>query len=150
PKPCGTPQLARFHRSQRRNHDLQLAMRSEERPRPAGTEYAGGLNRSANRSLPMERRTFLTSILAAAAQELHAENDPRWGGPVLDTHLHLRADADACFTHMQGCGVTHAVLLTPAADQDRAKGEMERRAGHFVRSVRTDPSLPDSTKILRD
>jgi uncharacterized protein len=98
----------------------------------------------------MERRTFLTSILAAAAQQLHAENDSLWGGPVLDTHLHLRADADACFTHMQGCGVTHAVLLTPAADQDRAKGEMERRAGHFVRSVRTDPSLPDAAKILRD
>src|SRR5215471_112662 len=100
----------------------------------------------------MQRRTFLTSILAASASapRLQAQQDTPWGGPVLDTHLHLRADADACFTHMQGCGVTHAVLLTPAADQDRAKGEMERRAGHFVRSVRTDPSLTDASKTLRD
>ena len=74
---------------------------------------------------------------------------PDWGWPVLDTHLHLRRDADACFTHMQGCGVTHAVLLTPASDQDRAKQEMERHPGHFARSVRTDPTLPDADKVLR-
>jgi uncharacterized protein len=100
----------------------------------------------------MQRRTFLTSILAASASapRLRAQHDTPWGGPVLDTHLHLRADADACFTHMQGCGVTHAVLLTPAADQERAKAEMERRPGHFVRSVRTDPSLPDAAKVFRD
>jgi predicted TIM-barrel fold metal-dependent hydrolase len=99
----------------------------------------------------MQRRTFLKSILpAATAQHLAAQTDLPWGGPVLDTHLHLRANADACFTHMQGCGVTSAVLLTPATDQDRAKAEMERRPGHFVRSVRTDPSQADADKVLRD
>ena len=100
----------------------------------------------------MQRRTFLKSILpaAAAAQHLAAQTDQPWGGPVLDTHLHLRANADACFTHMQGCGVTHAVLLTRAPDQDRAKAEMERRPGHFARSVATDPSQADADKVLRD
>ncbi len=99
----------------------------------------------------MRRRTFLKSILpAAAAQHLAAQTDRPWGGPVLDTHLHLRADADACFTHMQGCGATNAVLLTRAADQERAKAEMERRPGHFVRSVSTDPSQADADKVLRD
>ncbi len=99
----------------------------------------------------MRRRTFLQSILpaAAAVQGLKAEGEVSWGGPVLDTHLHLRSDADACFTHMRGCGVTNAVLLTGAGDQDRAKAEMERRPGHFVRSVRTDPSAADADKILR-
>jgi hypothetical protein len=51
---------------------------------------------------------------------------------------------------MQGCGVTQAVLLTPAADQQRAKAEMEKRPGCFVRSVRTDPIQPDAGKVLRD
>jgi predicted TIM-barrel fold metal-dependent hydrolase len=98
----------------------------------------------------MQRRSFLTSILgAAAASRLSAQSESSWGGPVLDTHLHLRANADACYTHMQGCGVTHAVLLTPAADETRAREEMERRPGHFVRSVRIDPSLPDADKVLR-
>jgi predicted TIM-barrel fold metal-dependent hydrolase len=51
---------------------------------------------------------------------------------------------------MHGCGVTRAVLLTPATDQDRAKAEMERRPGRFVRSVRTDPTLPNADKVLRE
>src|SRR5205823_4784141 len=75
------------------------------------------------RGKPMERRTFLKSILPAAAAAHHLAAQTEWGGPVLDTHLHIRAKADACFTHMQGCGVTNAVLLTPAASQDRARAE---------------------------
>jgi predicted TIM-barrel fold metal-dependent hydrolase len=72
-----------------------------------------------------------------------------WGGPVLDTHLHLRCDPDACFTHLLGCGVTHAVLLTRAVDEDKAQQEMEKRPRTFVRSVTTDPSQPDAERVLR-
>ncbi len=99
----------------------------------------------------MRRRTFLQSIApaVAAANRLAAQQDSLWGGPVLDTHLHLRGNADACWTHMQGCGVSHAVLLSRAADQDRAKAEMELHPGHFVRSVSTDPAAPDADKTLR-
>ncbi len=99
----------------------------------------------------MERRRFLTSILGAGVVAPYglAQAAPDWGGPVLDTHLHLRKNADACFTHMQGCGVTNAILLTPASDQDRAKQEMDIRPGRFARSVQTDPALPDADKVLR-
>ena len=72
-----------------------------------------------------------------------------WGGPVLDTHLHLRRDPDACFTHIQGCGVTNAVLLTRNVDEDKAREEMERRPKHFARSVSVDPAQPDATPVLR-
>src|SRR5436305_8305208 len=100
----------------------------------------------------MERRTFMKSVIAAcaAAPGVVAQSEVNWGGPVLDTHLHLRPNADACCTRMQGCGVTHAVLLTRAADEDRAKAEMERRPGHFVRSVATDPAPAGADKVLRD
>jgi predicted TIM-barrel fold metal-dependent hydrolase len=99
----------------------------------------------------MQRRTFFKTILpaAAAARHLSAQSGLPWGGPVLDTHLHLRSDADACFTHIHGCGVTNAVLLTPASGQDKAQAEMEKRPGCFVRSVGIDPALPDSNQILR-
>ncbi len=98
----------------------------------------------------MQRRTFLGAALASAiADNGWSRQVPLWGGPVLDTHLHLRRDADACFTHIQGCGVSNAVLLTQAADEDQAKAEMERRPGHFARSVSADPSQPDATKTLR-
>src|SRR4051794_19113428 len=100
----------------------------------------------------MERRTFVKSMIAAcaAAPRVVAQSDVNWGGPVLDTHLHLRQNADACYTHIQGCGVTHAVLLTRATDEDRAKAEMERRPGHFVRSVATDPTVSGADKVIRD
>ena len=100
----------------------------------------------------MKRRHFVKSLLGAGivAPYVHAQSAPVWGCPVLDTHLHLRKDSDACFTHMQGCGVTNAILLTPATEEDRAKQEMDRRPGRFARSVRTDPTLPDADKVLRD
>ena len=97
----------------------------------------------------MQRRTFVKSTLlaaAAAAPPIWSQTEPVWGGPVVDTHLHLRRDADACFTHMQGCGVTHAVLLTPANDEERAKQEMGKRPGHFARSVAADPAGPDAVR----
>src|SRR5512133_2781432 len=99
----------------------------------------------------MQRRSFLASVLTTAvAPRLFGQSENLWGGNVLDTHLHLRPNADACYTHMQGCGVTHAVLLTRAADQDRAKAEMEKRPDHFVRSVSTDPAVAGADKVLRD
>lgn len=100
----------------------------------------------------MHRRTFLETILPAAAiaRDSLAQSDLPWGSPVLDTHLHLRADADACYTHIKGCGVTKAVLLTRADDEDRAKAEMEKRPGCFVRSVSADPTRPDSIRIMRE
>jgi uncharacterized protein len=84
-----------------------------------------------------------------AASHLWSQQDFMWGGPVLDTHLHLRRDPDACFTHIRGCGVTNAVLLTRAADEDKAKEEIAKRPGHFVRSVATDPSQSDAAEVIR-
>ncbi len=98
----------------------------------------------------MQRRAFLkAAVTIVAASPLWPQTDSLWGGPVLDTHLHLRPDPDACFTHIQGCGVTHAVLLTRAGDETKAKAEMEKRPGHFVRSVATDPAQAEAPHLLR-
>lgn len=98
----------------------------------------------------MQRRSFLGAALAASAvPNLWPQTESVWGGPVLDTHLHLRSDPDACFTHIQGCGVTNAVLLTRDVAQDKAKEEMAKRPGHFVRSVSADPARSDAAQIMR-
>lgn len=97
----------------------------------------------------MQRRSFLKAAAAAAAPGLAAQSESMWGGPVLDTHLHLRRDPDSCYTHVRGCGVSNAVLLSAVPDEDRAKAEMERRPGHFVRSVVTDPTRADATDVMR-
>ena len=98
----------------------------------------------------MQRRSFLKAALAGTViRGASAQAVPIWPNPVLDTHLHLRADPDACFTHMQGCGVTHAVLLTRASDEDKAKAEIEKRPGHFARSVSADPAAPNASEAFR-
>ncbi len=100
----------------------------------------------------MRRRTFLKTTLAstAAGCAWSQAAAPDWGGPVLDSHLHLRPDPDACYRHMQGCGVSNAVLLTRAVDEDKAKAEMAKRPHHFVRSVADDPAKPNAIPVLRD
>ena len=99
----------------------------------------------------MQRRTFLKTALAVTipASQSWSQSALEWGGPVLDTHRHLRSDPDACFTHIEGCGVTNAVLLTRATDEEKAKAEMTRRPGHFVRSVSADPAEAGSDKVIR-
>lgn len=98
----------------------------------------------------MKRRSFLGAALAGApAIKLFSQPQWTWGGPVLDTHLHLRSDPDSCFTHIQGSGVTNAVLLTRYSDEAKAQQEIERRPGHFVRSVAYDPSAPDASQVFR-
>lgn len=100
----------------------------------------------------MKRRNFLKAAAAAIpAAKLFSQSQPQWtwGGPVLDTHLHLRRDPDSCFTHIQGSGVTNAVLLTPYKDEAAAQQEMERRQGHFVRSVAYDPAASDAPQVFR-
>jgi hypothetical protein len=96
-----------------------------------------------------ERRTFLkASATAFAIGTGFARSQPDWGGPVLDTHLHLRKDPESCFAHIQGCGVTNAVLLTPAREEARAKEEMGKHPRVFVRSVATDPAQPDAVEVI--
>lgn len=97
----------------------------------------------------MQRRTFLKTTLAAVtARDMFATLTSLWGGPVLDTHLHLRRDPDSCYTHLEGCGVTNAVLLTRATDEDKAKQEMAKRPGVFARSVGTDPAQPGADEVI--
>ena len=98
----------------------------------------------------MNRRVFLkTSVAVVSLGNGFSQLAPDWGGPVLDTHLHLRKDPDACFTHLQGCGVSNAVLLTRANDEEQAKKEMAKRPGVFVRSVAADPAQPGGDEIIR-
>jgi hypothetical protein len=44
-----------------------------------------------------------------------------WGETVLDIHLHPRATVEGNLLHLEGAGVTKAVLLAGASAEDRAK-----------------------------
>jgi hypothetical protein len=59
----------------------------------------------------MNRRQFLVGAVAAGISALRAQDDQTWGGPVLEVHLHLRADPEGVYNHIKGSGETRAVLL---------------------------------------
>jgi predicted TIM-barrel fold metal-dependent hydrolase len=68
----------------------------------------------------------------------------------LDTHLHLRSNPAQCFTHLKGCAVSNAVLLTRSTDEEIARAEMQKHAGVFVRSVSADPAQPEAAGVIRN
>jgi len=98
----------------------------------------------------MNRRRFLeTSLGAAVLPSLSAQSTTPWGGPVLDIHLHLRREPDSCYDHIEGSGVTKAVLLSQAADAEKAKAEIVKRPGRFVWFAAANPTQPGAIESLR-
>jgi predicted TIM-barrel fold metal-dependent hydrolase len=99
----------------------------------------------------MNRRQFFqTAAAAATVSRLAAQDEaPNWGTNVIDVHLHPRQQADAEWTHMQGCGVTHAVLLTNARAVPHAKEEIAKRPDRLKLFVGVDPGSPDAIETLR-
>jgi uncharacterized protein len=95
------------------------------------------------------RQFFETAIGAAAASGLKAQPSSQWGGPVLDVHFHTRPDPEANLLHIQGCGVTRAVLLTRVTAEDQAKAALGKHPDRFVRFTSADVTRPDAIDLLR-
>ena len=101
----------------------------------------------------INRRQFLESALAIGpAARLYGQGAAsfEWGGPVLDVHLHLRSTMDGNVKHIEGSGVTKAVLLTNVNAQDRAKEVVAAYPDRFVRFVSIDVTQPAAVERLRD
>ncbi len=96
----------------------------------------------------MNRRSFIQIAAAAAVPLGHAQTVPMWGSPVLDIHLHLRRDADSNATHMDGCGVSNAVLLSRGNAVAQVREMQAKYPGRFVWSASADITKPDAAEIL--
>ena len=98
------------------------------------------------------RREFLQSVATiAAASRLSGQTPPagEWGAPVLDIHLHPRATVEANVLHLDGAGVTKAVLLTGANAEERAKQTVAAHPNRFVRFASIDMTQPEAIDYLR-
>lgn len=99
------------------------------------------------------RRDFLGIIAATAtAATLKAQSPPStlWGGPVLDIHHHLRQNSDANVVHIDGCGVSKAVLLARANAADGVKALQGKHPGRFMWSASADITRPDAEDLLTE
>jgi predicted TIM-barrel fold metal-dependent hydrolase len=96
------------------------------------------------------RRTFLGTLAAATTlADIFAQPESaEWGGSILDCHLHLRADGEANIVHMDGCGVTHAVIL--ARDAGRARALQQKHASRLTWAISVDVTQADAEMRLRE
>ena len=98
------------------------------------------------------RREFLQSVAVIAAATRAGAQTPaanEWGSQVLDIHLHPRATVEGSLLHLDGAGVTKAVLLTGAAAEERAKQSVAAHPSRFVRFASIDMTQPDAIDRLR-
>ncbi len=96
----------------------------------------------------INRRQFIAAAAAASTASLLAQPSYEWGGPVLDIHLHLRRDGESNFAHIEGSGVTRAVLLTRVENVGQSKALAEKHPGRFVWFVSADVRQPESAGLL--
>ncbi|MDQ6707718.1 MAG: amidohydrolase, partial [Acidobacteriota bacterium] len=95
----------------------------------------------------IDRRRFLQTALAASALP-KLSGQSTWGGQILDIHLHPRRGGDKEWDHVQGSGVTNAVLLPGVGSEERAKLVVKQHAANFVRFTNADVRQPDAVARL--
>src|ERR1700693_4867400 len=97
----------------------------------------------------LHRRHFIEIAAAAALSRADAQSTSEWGGPVLDIHPHPRRQEGGELNHINGSGVTKAVLLTGSAMAEHSQAVVAKNPGRFVWFTGTDMTKPDAIAVLR-
>lgn len=70
----------------------------------------------------ISRRALLKNVATlASASPLHSQDHSRgeWGGPIVDCHHHLRRTLEANLLHLDGAGMSGAVVLARENSADQ-------------------------------
>ncbi|HKQ79697.1 MAG TPA: amidohydrolase family protein [Blastocatellia bacterium] len=97
----------------------------------------------------LNRRQFLAAAVSTVSMlRTQMVVSPEWGGPILDIHSHLRQGLDANVTHMDGCGVTHAVLLARSSASEQVKAIQAKYPKRFEWAASADITRPEAADLL--
>jgi predicted TIM-barrel fold metal-dependent hydrolase len=99
----------------------------------------------------INRRAFIRNVAAGLTLPLAGQEPPRgeWGGPVVDCHHHLRRTPEANIAHLDGSGMSNAMVLARdnSADQIAAlKSQYPGRISGWFAS--TDITKPEAGELL--
>jgi predicted TIM-barrel fold metal-dependent hydrolase len=96
------------------------------------------------------RRQFLEAVaVTSAVSTLKAQTAvPAWGGNVVDVHLHIRRTLDDNITHMDGCGVSHAVILGRDTSGEAMRAAAAKYPGRLQWAASTDITSPNAEAKL--
>jgi predicted TIM-barrel fold metal-dependent hydrolase len=95
------------------------------------------------------RRELLSASLGAGAAMAVAADESLWGGPVVDCHHHLRRPMELNTAHLDGCGVSNAVVLARAEWGERMQELRQAQPGRYLAwFASTDIAKPEAASIL--
>jgi predicted TIM-barrel fold metal-dependent hydrolase len=101
--------------------------------------------------MTMNRRHFAQWIASAvAAASLDAQTPTsEWGGPIVDCHHHPRRTAEANTAHLDGAGISNAMLLARANYTEQYAELQQKYPGRYLGwFAGTDVTRPDADKTL--
>ncbi len=98
------------------------------------------------------RRRFVKNVAAlATVSSLCAQNTAsnEWGGPVVDCHFHMRRDPQANLQHLDGAGISGALLLARTDSGDQIHAMQKDYPGRFLGwFASTDVTKPEAEDLL--
>jgi predicted TIM-barrel fold metal-dependent hydrolase len=102
--------------------------------------------------MTINRRVFIHNV-AAAASALplvgQGTSSGEWGGPVVDCHHHLRRTEEANVAHVDGSGISNAMLLARFDSADQIAAMKIQFPGRFLGwFASTDITKPEAEELL--
>ena len=96
------------------------------------------------------RREFTATLAGCTMAAINAQTKPgEWGGPVVDCHHHARRTLEANTAHLDGAGITNAMLLARAGYTEQFAELRAKYPGRYLGwFASTDVSSPDAAKML--
>lgn len=102
--------------------------------------------------MAMHRRAFIRDIAAGAfALPLIAQEQPHseWGGPVVDCHHHLRRTPEANIAHLDGSGMSNAMILARDNSAEQIAAIRAQYPGRVLGwFASTDITKPEAEELL--
>jgi len=102
--------------------------------------------------MTLDRRQFVQAAAAALPSlTLTAQAQPEniWGGPVVDCHHHLRRTPEANVVHMDGCGLSNAMVLARESSAAAMADLRAKYPGRFLGwFAGTDITKPEAADLL--
>ena len=98
------------------------------------------------------RRGFVGQVAAlATVSSLHSQENTRseWGGPVVDCHHHMRRTLEANLLHLDGSGMSSAMMLARDNSSEQIAAWRTQSPGRFLGwFASTDITKPEAEELL--
>ena len=98
--------------------------------------------------MTISRRKFVETLTAIGPLSAMAASN-EWGGSIVDCHHHLRRTADSNVAHLDGCGVSNAMVLARENSRKQIDDLKAQYPGRFLGwFASADITKPDAEELL--